>query len=89
MHPPKGEDIYQYTLDQAYDHVQFFLGTSFDAAIQTDVIEIDWNSLAAPCYQMTIERIEAETETETADRNRDRDGNGNRDTDRDRNTDRN
>ena len=21
----KGEDIYQYTLDQAYDHVQFFL----------------------------------------------------------------
>ena len=29
----KGEDIYQYTLDQAYDHVQFFLGTSFDAAI--------------------------------------------------------
>ena len=52
----KGEDMYEYTLDKPYENVQYILGDSLDAEIQSEVVAIDWLSYAEPCYKMTLER---------------------------------
>lgn len=54
-----GSDRYEYTLDKPYTNVKFLLGSSLDEEIQSEVITIDWQSYAAPCYKMTLERIGA------------------------------
>ena len=54
----KGEDMYEYTLDKPYENVQYILGDSFDAEIQSEVIAIDWLNYAEPCYKMILERTD-------------------------------
>lgn len=54
----KGGYIYEYTMEKPYENVQFILGDSFDAEIQSEVFRLDWLSYADPCYTMTLDRIE-------------------------------
>ena len=58
----KGEDFYEFTLDKPYENVQFILGDSFDAEVQSDIIDIDWMSYEEPCYKMTVERTDIPSE---------------------------
>ena len=54
----KGSDIYEYTMEKPYENVQFILGDSFDAEIQSEVFWLDWLRYEDPCYTMTLERKE-------------------------------
>lgn len=54
----KDGDTYEYTMEKPYEYVQFILGDSFDAEIQSEVFRLDWLSYADPCYTMTLDRIE-------------------------------
>ena len=62
----KGEDMYEYTLDKPYENVQYILGDSFDAEIQSEVVAIDWLNYAEPCYKMILERTD-ETSISSSD----------------------
>ena len=49
-----GENFFECKLDEMYTNVQFFLGSSMDAEIQSPVLTVDWTQYSAPCYTMSL-----------------------------------
>lgn len=53
-----GGSLYEYTMEYPYENLQFILGDSFEAEVQSEVLTNDWMTYAEPCYKMNLDRKE-------------------------------